>query len=173
MKLFNRYTPILLTIGLVLWLESLVTVEWSYPYCLSRENGPAYAAYGMPLPYWMWNGAASLEHDFVPLAYVLNVIVLCFLMFPAVRRILNRVLSPRFDWLQSVIGAVGCLLLLSHTALTVFLVSTGFYRPAMSLSLEGYYRYADFRPVRFGFIKSNAADCAPSPFWFPDGWRGE
>jgi hypothetical protein len=43
MRLFNRYTPILLTIGLVLWLESLVTVEWSYPYCLNREDGPAYA----------------------------------------------------------------------------------------------------------------------------------
>jgi hypothetical protein len=30
MKLVNRYTPVLLTVGLVLWLENIVTVEWSY-----------------------------------------------------------------------------------------------------------------------------------------------
>ena len=74
MNTVNRYTTILLTIGLVLWLEAVVTIEWSY-------------------------------------------------------------------------------------------------RPEISLGLEGYYRYADFRPVRFGFIKSSAADCMPSRFWFPDGWR--
>jgi hypothetical protein len=171
MNLVNRYTPILLTTGLILWLESLVTIEWSYPYCLSQSDGPAYAAHGMPLPYWMWNGVVSLEHDFMPHAYTLNVIVLCLLTFPAIRWVLNRVISPRLEWLRSVIGAVGCLLLLSHVALTVLLVSTGYYRPATSLGLEGHYRYTDFRPVRFGFIRSNAADCTPSRFWFPDGWR--
>ena len=167
----NRYTLILLTVGLVLWVEGLVTIEWSYPYCLSRADGPAYAAQGMPLPYWMWNGVASLEHDFVPHVYILNVIVLCLLMFPALRWVLHRVISYRLKWLQSIIGAVGCLLLLSHVALTVLLVSTGYYRPATSLGLEGYYRYTDFRPVRFGLIESNAPDCRPSRFWFPDGWR--
>jgi hypothetical protein len=152
-------------------LESLITIEWSYPYCLSQEDGPAYAAYGMPLPYWMWNGVTSLEHDFMPLAYILNVIVFCLLIFPAARWILNRVTSPRLNWLRSIITAVRCLLLLCHIALTGFLVSTGFYRPTISLGLEGYCRYADFRPVRIGFIKSNAADCMQSPFWFQDGRR--
>ena len=170
MKPVNRYTPILLTIGLVLWLEGLVTIEWSYPYCLSQTDGPAYAAHGMPFPYWMWNGVVSLEHDFMPIAYILNVIVLSLLMFPAVRWVLNRFISPGLNWLRSLIGIVGCFLLLSHIALMSFLVSTGYYRPEISLGLEGYYRYSDFRPVRIGFIRSNAADCAPSRFWFPDGW---
>lgn len=171
MNLVNRYTTILLTVGLVLWLEGLVTIEWSYPYCLSQTDGPAYAAYGMPLPYWMWNGVVSLEHDFMPHAYILNVIVLCLLTFPAIRWILHRVISPRLKWLRIVIGVVGCLLLLSHVALMGFLISTGYYRPERSLGLGGYYSYAEFRPIRFGFIKSNAADCTPSRFWFPDGWR--
>jgi hypothetical protein len=171
MNLVNRYAPILLTVGLVLWVEGLVTIEWSYPYCLSQSDGPAYAAHGMPLPYWMWNGVVSLEHDFMPHVYILNVIVLCLLMFPAMRWGLNRVMSPRLKWLRIVIGVVGCLLLLSHVALTALLVSTGYYRPATSLGLGEYYRYTDFRPVRFGFIRSNAADCTPSHFWFPDGWR--
>ena len=171
MNLVNRYTTILLTVGLVLWLEGMVTIEWSYPYCLSQSDGPAYAAYGMPLPYWMWNGVVSLEHDFMPHAYILNVIVLCLLTFPAIRWILNRVISPRLKWLRIVIGVVGCFLLLSHVALMGFLISTGYYRPEISLGLRGYYSYAEFRPIRFGFIKSNAADCTPSRFWFPDGWR--
>jgi hypothetical protein len=171
MNLVNRYALILLTIGLALWVEGLVTIEWSYPYCLSQADGPAYAAQGMPLPYWMWNGAASLEHDFMPHVYILNVIVLCLLMWPAIRWVLNRVVSYRLKWLRSIIGAVGCLLLLSHVALTVLLVSTGYYRPVRSLGLGGYYRYTDFRPVRFGLIESNAPGCTPSHFWFPDGWR--
>lgn len=173
MNAVNRRTPVLLTIGLVLWLESLVTVEWTYTYCLSQTDGPAYAAYGMPLPYWMRNGVVSLEHDFMPLAYILNVIVLCLLMFPAVRRILKYGIFSRSKWLRKALGIVGGLMLLSHIALTGLLVSSGFYRPQKSLGLEGYYRYADFRPVRFGFIKSNAAGCTPSRFWFPDGWHPE
>ncbi|MDQ1590723.1 MAG: hypothetical protein QOG71_1350 [Pyrinomonadaceae bacterium] len=171
MKLVDRYTPILLTVGLVLWVEELFTIEWSYPYCLSQSDGPAYAAQGMPLPYWMWNGVASLEHDFMPLAYILNVLILSLLTFPAIRWVLHRVVSYRLKWLRRVIGAAGCLLLLSHVALTGLLISTGYYRPETSLGLEGYYRYTDFRPVRFGLVHSNATVCQPSRFWFPDGWR--
>lgn len=171
MNLVNRYAPILLTVGLVLWVEGFVTIEWSYPYCLSQSDGPAYAAQGMPLPYWMWYGVASLEHGFMPHVYILNVTVLCLLMFPAMRRVLNRLISSRLKRLRSIIGAAGCLLLLSHVALTLILVSTGYYRPDISLGLEGYYRYTDFRPIRFGLVESNAPACKPSRFWFPDGWR--
>jgi hypothetical protein len=38
MNLVNRYAPILLTVGLVPWVEGLVTIEWSYPYCLSQSG---------------------------------------------------------------------------------------------------------------------------------------
>jgi hypothetical protein len=127
----------------------------------------------MPLPYWMWNGVVSLEHDFMPLAYILNVIVLCLLMFPLIRSHFNRGEITRLKWLRISIGIVGCYLLVIHIALMVLLVSTGYYRPQISLEYEGYYRYTDFRPVRFGFIRLNAADCTPSRFWFPDGWRQE
>lgn len=171
MNPLNRYAIILLTVGLVLWAEGFVTVEWSYPYCLSQSDGPAYAAQGMPLPYWMWNGVVSLEHDFMPHVYILNVAVLCLLMFPAIRWVLNRVISHRLKWLRTVVGAAGCLLVLSHVALMGLLVSNGYYHPATSLRLDGYYRYSEFRPVRFGRIKSNAPGCKPSRFWFPDGWR--
>lgn len=162
----NRYTTILLTVGLILWLESLVTIEWSYPYCLNQTDGPAYAALGMPLPYWMHTGVASLEHYFMPHIYILNVTILCLLMYPVIRRVLNRIVPPRLKWLRTAIGAFGCLLLLSHLALTGLLISTGYYRPVMSLELANYYRYTDFRPVGISLIKSNAPACTPSNFWF-------
>jgi len=60
----------------------------------------------------------------MPHVYVLNVSVLCLLIFPAMRWVLNRVISSRLKWLRSIMGVVGCLLLLSHVAFTVLLIST-------------------------------------------------
>lgn len=171
MNAFHRYAPILLTAGLVVWIESLVTIEWSYPYCLDRSDGPAYAPQGMPLPYWMWNGVSSLEHDFVPHVYILNIIILCLLLFPAIRWMFDRLVSRESNRVRTAIGVVGAILLVSHIALTILLVSIGFYRPAVSLESGEYYRYSDFRPVRFGLYRSSASDCTPSTFWFPDGWQ--
>ena len=173
MNPLHRYASIWLTAGLVVWIESLVTIEWTYPYCLDRSDGPAYAAQGMPFPYWMWNGVVSLEHDFVPHIYILNILILGLLFFPVVRWIGDRAIFRDAKWLRTGIGAAGAILLLVHVALTLFLVSVGFYRPTTSLSLGDYYRYTDFRPVRFGLYSSNATACTPSKFWFPDGWQHE
>jgi hypothetical protein len=171
MNILDRYAPIWLTAGIVLWFEDMVTIEWSYPYCMSQEDGPAYAALGMPLPYWMWNGVVSLEHDFLPYVYILNVVLLCLLFFPIIRWVWDRVIAGRSPLLRSLIGAVGCILVIGHVALTVLAVSAGYYRPTTSLGLEGYNSYREFRPVRVGLYRSSAADCTPSPFWFPNGWQ--
>ena len=171
MSFSERYAPILLTAGLVVWLEGLITVEWTYPYCLDRSDGPAYAAQGMPLPYWMWNGVSSLEHDFMPHIYVLNIVLLSLLFFPIVRWIWIRIFRDRSTWIQAVFGAMGALLLFADLALTLLMVSSGYFRPTTSLSLDGYYSYNEFRPVRIGLYRSNAPDCTPSHFWFPNGWQ--
>jgi hypothetical protein len=167
MNIFDRYSSIWLTAGLVVWIEGLATIEWTYPYCLDRSDGPAYAALGMPLPYWMWNGVVSLEHDFMPHVYILNLVIIGLVIFPVVRWLM----SNRPGWLRNLLGAVGCVMVLAHVALTVILISVGFYRPVMSLALDGYYRYSDFRPVRVSWLGSNARECTPSPFWFPEGWK--
>ena len=171
MNLFHRFAPVWLTAGLIVWIEDVFTIEWTYPYCLDRSDGPAYAAHGMPLPYWMWNGVSSLEHDFVPHVYILNIILLGLLLFPVIRWIFDRLVSRDSKWLRTAIAAAGVLLLATHVVLMLILVSVGFYRPATSLGLGDYYRYTDFRPVRFGFRRSNAPDCMPSTFWFPEGWQ--
>lgn len=171
MNSLARYAPLLLTAGIDVWLESAVTVEWTYPYCLDLSDGPAYAAQGFPLPYWMWNGVVSLEHDFVPLVYVLNLGILFVLLFPVVHLVWNRVSSSLPKWLQSMIAAIGASVFAVNVLLTLLMISTGYFRPTTTLGLEGYYSYTDFRPTRIGFYRGNAPACTPSRYWFPDGWR--
>ena len=165
MKILSRYVSIWLTAGLVVWIEGIVTVEWTYPYCTDPSDGPAYVALGMPLPYLMWNGVVSLEHNFMFHVYVLNLVLIGLLLFPLVRWLMSK----RPAWLRNLFGAIGCALLLSHVALTILLLSIGVYRPVASLQLDGFYEYSEFRPVRTGFWVPSSSACTPSPFWFPDG----
>jgi len=171
MNLISRYAPILFTIALVLCLERLVTLEWSYPYCLNQTDGPAYIVQGMPLPYTTW-GQLSLHYLVMPHVYLLNVIILCLLIFPAIRWLSNRIASAGLGWLRNIIGAVGGLFLLCGVAITVLAVSAGVLIPVISLKPYGG-SYSDLRPVRFGISKSPIEYCTPSRFWFPDGWHPE
>ena len=171
MNALSRYAPILITAGTVIWIESLISVEWTYPYCLDQSDGPAYAAQGFPLPYWMWNGVASLEHDFMPHVYVLNAVFLFLLFYPVIRLICGVIFNGRPGWLRGLVGAAGVLMLLGNAAMICVLVAGGYFRPTASLELGEYYRYSDFRPVRIGFHRSNAPTCTPSRFWFPNGWQ--
>jgi hypothetical protein len=171
MNRINRWTPLAVTVGLVVWLESIFTIEWTNPYCLDQSDGPTYGAYGMPLPYWIWNGVASLEHDFVPHAYVLNIVLLCMLFFPVARWAVNRSVFQRRPWVAGAAAIIGLLLLAYHVTLTVGMVSLGWYRPTSTLGSPGYYSYTELRPVRFGFYRSNAPPCAKSPYWYPNGWK--
>ena len=172
MNALRRYAPILFTAGFVFWLESLITVEWTYPYCLDQSDGPAYAAQGFPLPYWMWNGVASLEHDFMPHVYFLNAVILFLLFYPLTRWLFwGAAFNGRPAGLRGLIGAAGASLLLINAAMICVMVGGGYYRPTVSLELGEYYRYSDFRPVRIGFHRSNAPTCTPSRFWFPNGWQ--
>ena len=165
----DRYAPVALTACLVVWLESFFTVEWTYPYCLDQADGPAYAAQGFPLPYWMWNGVVSLEHDFLPHIYVLDLIILFLLAFPFVRWLWNRAALGLPMWLKGSLAALGTSAIAVHVALTILMITMGWFQPAMSLEHSDYYRYSDLRPVRIGLYRSNAPDCTPSRFWFPNG----
>ena len=171
MNILDRIAPMLLTTGIVVWAEGLITIQWTYPYCLDQSDGPAYAAQGMPLPYWMWNGVASLEHDFVPHIYVLNIVILSLLLFPLVWWIYKRLFGQRPAWTKTVPAAFGALLLVSHVALMALMIWMGWFRPTTSLSREGYWSYSEFRPVRIGGYRGNAPVCTPSQYWFPNGWQ--
>ncbi len=157
-----------ISVALAGWLQILITIEWSYPYCLDQSDGPGYIIQGMPLPYWRWSGASSLDYIYLPHIYIVNLIILAVLFFPLVSWVLNIKI---FQVLMAKIylAVFGGLLFTTY-----LVVGTGmhtFYRPVSSLGLEGYYKYMDFRPVKLGYLQTPGTHCTPSAFWFPEGWK--
>ncbi|MGA3130425.1 MAG: hypothetical protein ABSD59_06470 [Terracidiphilus sp.] len=167
-EFLNRWAAFLLALGIVMCFQSRYTIEWSYPYCSSQADGPASAVFGMPLPYMQFSGVSSAEYYFVPLLYVLNVLVLTTLAWPLTRLLLRR-LPERRAGIRIGLGLTGLTLALIVSAVLVSLVRVGAWLPRASLGLHGYYTYSDFRPVRFTFNDLHY-DCTPSSWWFQNGW---
>src|ERR1043165_8401429 len=86
-----RYPAFLLTLGLVGWFEEVFTIEWSFPYCSSLEDGPASAVFGMPLPYVRWSGVSSMEYEFMLSVFIANILILSAIAFPFVSWAVRRV----------------------------------------------------------------------------------
>ncbi|MEX1132442.1 MAG: hypothetical protein WEC15_04385 [Flavobacteriales bacterium] len=167
-KSIDRYAAILLTVSITAWLEFSFTMEWSSPYCTSQEDGPGYAAFGMPLPYMQFGGASSLEYEFMPHAYFMNLVVLCALAFPVVRWMFRRSALAVSTRPRLVIGVVGSVLIAARAGLLALSISIGWLQPTASIG-DHYEPYTDFRPV--GFCPHDGHyECKPSPYWFPDGW---
>ncbi len=166
-KNIGRYAAILLTVGLTMWLEFTFTMEWSSPYCASQEDGPGYAAFGMPLPYMQFGGASSLEFEFMPHIYLFNLIVLCAIVFPVIRWALDRssLTSSTRRWF----AVAGLVLLVARASLLTLAISIGMLNPSVSIGTL-HEPYIDFRPVGF-CLHDGHYDCKPSPYWFPDGWQ--
>jgi hypothetical protein len=169
----NQTAEILIALGIALFLEGFLTIEWTYPYCLSQSDGPAYAALGMPLPYLMRDGARSSAYYFMPHAYIFNVVLLSGLVFLGVRCVRNRATLPNVKWVRPTAGLIGSLSVVAHVAYLSLAVSTDSYQPAPILQLQGYFRYAELRPaaVIVTYNEPENSPCTPSRFWYPTGWR--
>lgn len=159
----NRLPAILLTLGLVAWLQEIVTIEWSFPYCSDQADGPASAVFGMPLPYVRWSTVSSMEYLWMPAVLVLNLLILFVVFYPlvawavgALRRALINVRAA-----DTAILLVGAFLVVTFVGLNVFLISAGIYKvPVWSIAREGRETYLDFRPVSVG-LKKLRYDCTP------------
>ena len=167
-KFLSRWSALLLALGIVMCLQSVLTIEWSFPYCSSLADGPASAVFGMPLPYIQYSGVSSLEYDFMPLMYVLDLLLLLAITWPITARVLRKVPEERRR-IRIALGVTGLAVASLITATVVFFMSIGSWRPIRSLTAVGYYRYSDLRPVRFT-VNDLHYDCTPSPRWFPKGW---
>lgn len=165
-KFLNLWAALLLALGIVMCLQSLYTIEWSFPYCSSQTDGPASAVFGMPLPYIRWTGVSSEEYAFMPLVYVLNVLVLSALAWPLTRLLLRRLPEKRSS-IRTGLGLTGFTLALVVTAGVAVLMSIGAWRPTSSLALYRGDTYFDLRPVRFT-LNDLHYECTPSPTWFPN-----
>jgi hypothetical protein len=165
-RFLDRWSSLLLAFGVVMGLESLCTIEWSFPYCSSQEDGPAAAIFGMPFPYIRWAGASSLEYDFMPLVFALNVLALLALAWP-LTGLLLRFFAETRRGIRTALGTIGLVLALVVLAGVAFLIGVGAWQPTASMRLYGQDTYFDLRPLRFTMNDLHYA-CTPSHAWFPN-----
>ena len=169
-ELYVRKHVVDIAAALVLaaWVDLLVTVEWSYPYCTQPSDGPAYPAVGFPLPYAVASHVSSLEFVLMPHVLVLNLLLVGAAVYPLVqflnRAIASKLMLRRFAFVALIVlgGGVGALRLLS----------LAFGHPVLSIGDGTYLVYQDLRPVRFtsSELVHTKQECQSSPFWFTDGW---
>ena len=157
-----RRWELLTALGAAWWFEKVMTLEWSYPYCSVRDDGPAGAVFGFPLPYEQASIVDSATHFFIPWLYVVNLIAIAGAVF-----LVLHLLGPRFGTskpraLKLRVGAIGAALLLTAILLEVSALSMGVWRPTSSFSESP--RFSELRPVAVAFRRQR--DCTASPFWF-------
>ncbi len=146
----------LLALGLAGFTELLITVEWSFPYCNDQQDGPASAVYGFPFPYLQWGGVSSLEFEFVPQLYALNLALQTALVFFLVRTVARR-MWPTKERLP--MAAVGLLFCAGFLLIKLLLISSGVRHPRASLTDGTWDSYTELRPV--GLAASLEYYCTP------------
>ena len=160
LSFLQRYAAIFLTIGLVSGAESLLTIEWSFPYCTNQtEDGPVYAVMGVPFPYQAANGASSMAYDFMPHVYLLNLFLLCLGMLPFVYAVLNVLVPFEKKRSRIFLSSLGLFLSCGMLALIFFMIRDDVLRPVFSIG-GAYTRYKEYRPVGLSF-KSKVSLCKP------------
>ena len=163
------WAAFLFALGVTAAAEVFVTVEWSFPYCNDPQAGPASAVFGAPFPYERWSEASSLQYDFVPHLYILNLGILCAAAWPLFRR-LSRRWFARGDRRAGILGLGLCLLV---GGWQVFRLSSNLWSPVASLEHVLYDSFRELRPV--GVALGRHYECSPSSFWFgreTDGGKG-
>jgi len=157
-------------VGAAWWIEKLLTVEWSYPYCGVRDSGPAAAVRGFPFPYEQASIVTSATDFFIPWLYVVNLAVIAGAIFLLLRPLMSRLWVSTRPLPKLIVHTAAALLLLSAFASEGWLLSIGVWRPASSLfSAEP--RYSELRPVALRIFE-HPRDCTASPFWFPRNGTG-
>ncbi len=142
------------------WLLTIVTVEWSYPYCNDPQDGPGWAVYGFPVPYLRFGGVSSLQYDVALHFWLLNIALGAL----AIRRPVSALLEVfRTSAKRRACGAFAAVGLAGLLATRILMLVLGFWRPVLTTNSSYAATYADLRPVRltFGF-DHYAYDCAPS-----------
>lgn len=158
----QKSAPALWTIFLAVVVNSIITVEWSFPYCNDPQDGPAHAAFGFPLPYTQYSGASSMEYLFMPTAYTFNMVFLFVVFFICARSLLAAVSRFSHKW-HHAISCIG--LFLAIGAVSIELLKAGnIYAVAVQSIGDTYHPYFSYRPV--GVSSDMHYDCRPSEFWF-------
>jgi hypothetical protein len=155
---------LLAALGAAWWIEKLVTLEWSYPYCSVLDDGPAGAVRGFPLPYQQASIVTSATDFFIPWLYVFNLAAIAGGVFLLLRPLASRLEASNSRRRKFIVGTAAALLLVTAINFEVFVLSIGAWRPISSFSEAP--RYSELRPVAVRVL-GRPRDCTASPFWFP------
>lgn len=164
--MFNKYlfklAPVFWAVFLTLFFNSFLSLEWSYPYCNNPDSGPAYAAFGLPLPYTQFSGVSSMEYLFMPLAYIINVIILGLLFYFSTRFVLNKVFKHSYI-IGIGLSVAGSALAILSLIMELLMAVSMYAVIVVSIGDDIYHPYTSYRPVGIG---TTHYDCKPSEFWF-------
>lgn len=158
-KFLARFSSIVWVLAVVLAPNTIIAFEWTHPYCNNQDSGPAWSAFGFPLPYSEYSGISSLASVLMPHVLLLNIALLSALAYPFMAWAVRR-LSAAGGLAGVLIAVPGALLLLLCTTILWLEFSSGFVVTSIT---NGYDHYWEYRPL--GFTKGSS-DCTPSEFWF-------
>ena len=161
----SRRWELLVAVGAAWWIEKLVTVEWSYPYCSVRDSGEAAAVFGFPFPYEQASIVTSGTYFFIPWLYLVNLAAIAGGVFFLLRPLASSLGTSNPRRRNIIVGAAGAVFLITAIAFDVSMISMGVWRPTSSFS--GSPRFSELRPVSV-LVFRRQRDCTASPFWFPD-----
>ena len=151
--------------GAAWWIEKLITLEWSYPYCSVLDDGEAAAVFGFPLPYEQVFIAGSASANFIPWLYLVNLAVIAGGVLLLLRPLSSRLAASMPRLWNLTISAAAALLLVTAVAFEAFVLSIDVWSPTSSFSEN--LRYSDLRPVSV-HVLGRPRNCTASPFWFPE-----
>jgi hypothetical protein len=162
----RRVIDAIAALVLAAWLDFLITIEWSYPYCAHQTDGPAYPAVGFPFPYATASPVSSMEVFLMPQVLALDLLLVAAALYPLMRALHRALINGR---------------VLSRTALAILVVlgigivalrgvSLSLSYSVASIGDPNYMPYSDFRPVgvTWSDVVYSKRACKPSRFWFPE-----
>lgn len=154
-RIFN-YPLFALSTTLVILLLSFFYPQWHYP-CAALDDGAIPAMYGFPLPF-ISRGVSSLHWESMPHIFILNVLLLTFIIY-----VLLQILLPQRLWSQQWLkwsSFSACIVVVSLYLLsTWWQVNNGWltFRVNAAFNHGDDSGYFDLRPVDMPFL--NPAHC--------------
>jgi hypothetical protein len=171
----SKATAFLWSLSIAVASGWFVSIEWTHPLCQNQSDGPVNAAYGFPFPFVQWPGVTSLEYDFMPHIYALNMTILVLALYPLVRIVTNQIARITIAHRVNMIAgwSIGIVVL----CFEVLHISV-FFRPVLSIgsiyddrpypaTTHGLSYYWSYRPVSIT-TEVLRYSCTPSTYWFGD-----
>jgi len=122
----------------------LVPFTWWHPYCDRMDDGPGYFAYGLPFPFRAFSGVSSLEYNFLPFVYLLDLVLMMALLLPRTIFVARKVRAISRVGGYS-LATVGTLLVVVLVWINALAISSNWVIPSQTLDSVGD-KYFSYRP---------------------------